>query len=135
MTRSRRSLWGVESWVLVLGSWVLGAGSLAAHHSDSAYDLFQPITLQGTVAKFLWENPHVRVFIEVRDADGRVATWDVEGNPPGRIGGRGLRDALKVGDRITVSGYRARDPAQRSALGYRLTLVDGRRFTIGDDRD
>ena len=123
--------------VLGVGCWVLGVGALSvvAHHSDTAYDLFQPITVQGTVAKFLWENPHIRVYIEVRDADGRVATWDVEGNPPGRIGGRGLKDALKVGDRITIAGYRARDPAQRSALGYRLTLADGRRFTIGDDRD
>ena len=122
---------------LGFGFWVLGLSALPvlAHHSDTAYDLFQPITLQGTVAKFLWENPHIRVYIEVRDADGRVATWNVEGNPPGRIGGRGLKDALKVGDRITIAGYRARDPAQRSALGYRLTLADGRRFTIGDDRD
>ena len=122
---------------LVLGIWAVGLVTCpsSAHHSDSAYDLFKPITLQGTVAKFLWENPHIRVYIEVRDADGRVATWDVEGNPPGRIGGRGLKDALKVGDRITIAAYRARDSAQRSALGFRLTLTDGRRFTIGDDRD
>ena len=106
-----------------------------AHHSDSAYDLFQPITLQGTVAKFVWENPHIRVFIAVTDAEGRRATWDVEGNPPGRIGGVGLKDAMKVGDRITIVGYRGRDQSQRIALGYRLTLADGRRFDISDDRD
>jgi hypothetical protein len=29
----------------------------------------------------------------------------------------------------------APETPQRSALGYRLTLADGRRFTIGDDRD
>ena len=122
---------------LGFGFWVLGFGASlpTAHHSDSAYDLLQPITLQGTVAKFLWENPHIRVYIDVSDANGRRATWDVEGNPPGRIGGRGLRDALKVGDRITIAAYRARDPAERTALGFRLTLADGRRFTIGDDRD
>ena len=122
---------------LGFGFWVLGFGvfSLHAHHSDTAYDLFQPITLQGTVAKFLWENPHIRVYIDVSDANGRRATWDVEGNPPGRIGGRGLRDALKVGDRITIAAYRAKDPSERTALGFRLTLDDGRRFTIGDDRD
>jgi Family of unknown function (DUF6152) len=112
-----------------------GASLLTAHHSDAAYDLYQPITLQGTVAKFSWENPHIRIYVDVSDADGRRATWDVEGNPPGRIGGRGLKDALKVGDRITIAAYRAKDPSLRSALGYRLTLADGRRFTIGDDRD
>ena len=122
---------------LGFGFWVLGFGAhpVLAHHSDSAYDLYQLIRLQGTVTKFLWENPHIHVYIEVRDGNGRVTTWDVEGNPPGRIGGRGLRDALKVGDRITITGYRAKEPSQRSALGYRLSLADGRRFTIGDDRD
>jgi hypothetical protein len=114
----------------------LGFGiSADAHHSDTAYDLFQPITLQGTVAKFLWENPHIRVYLDVRDADGKPAIWEVEGNPPGRIGGRGLKDALRPGDRITIRAYRARNPSHRLALGYHLTLTDGRRFIIGDDND
>jgi uncharacterized protein DUF6152 len=130
MTESPGFLLGLGIWALCLGPC-----PSSAHHSDAAYDLFQPITLHGTVAKFSWENPHIRVYVDVIDADGRRATWDVEGNPPGRIGGRGLKDALKVGDRITIAAYRARDRLERSALGFRLTLADGRRFTIGDDRD
>lgn len=114
---------------------VLMMGGLSAHHSDAAFDPYQPVTLRGTVTKFIWENPHIRVYLDVRDADGRLATWEVEGNPPGRIGGRGLKDALKVGDRITIGAYRAKNPSHRSALGHHLTLPDGRRFIIGDDTD
>jgi hypothetical protein len=114
---------------LVFGVLLLG------HHSDAAFDQSQPITLQGTVTKFIWENPHIRVSLDVRNGDGTVAAWEVEGNPPGRIGGRGLKDALKTGDRITITAYRAKDPSQRSALGHHLTLADGRRFIIGDERD
>lgn len=122
---------------LGFGVWVLGFGFplLAAHHSDAAFDRDRPITLRGTVTKFIWENPHIQVYLHVRDADGTLATWAVEGNPPGRIGGRGLKDALKIGDLVRITAYRAKNPSHRSARGYDLTLSDGRRFMIGDETD
>jgi hypothetical protein len=104
----------------------------SAHHSDAAFDPHTPVTLQGVVRQFSWNNPHIRVSLDVRDADGRIATWAIEGNPPGRIRGPGLKDALTVGSHVTVSAYRARDASQRYARGFTLTLADGRRFTIGD---
>ena len=104
-----------------------------AHHSDAAFDLQHPFTLTGVVTRFLWENPHIRIYLDVKDADGTLVTWTVEGNPPGRIRGRGLKDALKAGDRITIGAYRAKDRSQRYALGYDLLLSDGRRFAIGTD--
>lgn len=110
-------------------------GGLSAHHSDAAYDARHAVTLHGTVTKFIWENPHIHVYLDVKDADGTPVTWAVEGNPPGRIGGRGLKDALKVGDLIRITAYRAKDPALRAARGYDLTLPDGRRFVIGSGPD
>ena len=103
----------------------------SAHHSDAAFDSHQRITLQGVVTRFSWVNPHILVDLDVADPRGTRVAWVVEGNPPGRIGGRGLKDALKVGDVVTISAYRAKDPAIRFARGYDLTLADGRRFVIG----
>ncbi len=103
----------------------------SAHHSDAAFDSHQLITLRGVVTRFSWENPHIRVYLDVAGPDGTRAAWAVEGNPPGRIGGRGLKDALKVGEVVTVSAYRAKDPSTLAASGYELTLADGRRFIIG----
>jgi hypothetical protein len=107
--------------------------ALSAHHSDAAYDIQKPITLQGVVRAFLWQNPHIRIDVDIRDATGAIVTWRVEGNPPGRIRGRGLKDAIEIGDRVTIGAYRAKDPSQRSALGYDVLLADGRHFAIGSD--
>lgn len=103
----------------------------SAHHSDAAFDPHGAVILQGVVTRFIWENPHIRVYLDVKEAGGTLSTWAVEGNPPGRIGGKGLKDALKIGDRITISAYPAKTPSLRRARGYNLTLPDGRRFTIG----
>jgi hypothetical protein len=105
----------------------------SAHHSDAAFDPRTLVTLQGVVTQFNWDNPHIRMYLDVRDASGRTATWAVQGNPPGRIRGRGLKDALTTGSRITVTGQRARDASQRQIRGLELTLADGRRFIIGTE--
>ncbi len=107
----------------------------SAHHSDAAFDPRQRVTLRGVVTRFSWENPHIRVDLDVTDPGGTLAAWAVEGNPPGRIGGRGLKDALTIGQVVTVSAHRAKDPSARSARGYELTLADGRRFIIGSRTD
>lgn len=126
MTKSQRARLG-------FGVWVLGFGiSVLAHHSDAAFDPRQSVTLQGVVTRFVWENPHIQVQLTVTNADGTTARWAIEGNPPGRIGGKGLKDSLKVGDRVRISAYRAADPSHYSARGYELTLQDGRRFIIGE---
>lgn len=113
-----------------IGVWLMMSG-LSAHHSDAAFDPHDPITLQGIVTKFIWENPHIWVYLEAKDADGRLVTWAVEGNPPGRIGGQGMKDAVKIGDQVRITAYKAKDPSRRYARGYDLTLLDGRRFIIG----
>jgi hypothetical protein len=39
-----------------------------SHHSFAAqYDAAKPITLTGKVTKVEWTNPHVYVFVDVRD--------------------------------------------------------------------
>ena len=53
---------------------------LAAHHSFAAeYDGSQPITVTGTVAKVDWQNPHIYLYLDVKDAQGTVAQWKFEG--------------------------------------------------------
>jgi hypothetical protein len=103
---------------------------LAAHHSDAAFDPRQLVTLEGRVTSFAWQNPHIHITLQVSGA-GRTTTWDIEGNPPGRIRGRGLKDALKLGDRVRMTVYRAKDGSLAFARGHELTLPDGRRFIIG----
>jgi hypothetical protein len=119
-------------WVLVCGL-LLGSASLAAHHSFAAeYDGNQPVTVTGSVARIDWQNPHIYVYVDVKGADGAVAQWKFEGYPPNMLVRQGwTRDTtLKVGDTITVSGWRARlDPHQGAAR--EVAFADGRKMMAG----
>ena len=80
--RRRPAVDGLRSFIAACAGITLLASAMSAHHSDAAFDHQSPITLQGTVRSFAWENPHIRISVDVREPDGTVATWNVEGNPP-----------------------------------------------------
>jgi hypothetical protein len=43
-----------------------------AHHSNSAYQVDQIVTLEGTVKEWRWMNPHTWLVMTVQDADGKT---------------------------------------------------------------
>src|SRR3984885_10526036 len=48
-------------------------GIAAAHHSNAAYDLDHPQTMQGTVKTVNWTNPHITFVIEADAKNGDAA--------------------------------------------------------------
>ena len=87
--------------------------------------------LKGTITKMEWINPHSWIHVEVKNPDGTVTEWMVEGGTPNTLFRRGFtRDAVKAGMEITVEGYRAKNGANR-ANGRDLILADGRRLFMG----
>ena len=113
--------------------------SAIAHHSFAAeFDSDKPVTLTGSVTKVEWGNPHIWIFIDVKQKDGTVSNWGVEGGAPNSLFRNGWRkDSVKVGNSLTVEGYRAKDGSLR-ANANRVTLPDGRRVfagsAVGGDR-
>lgn len=90
---------------------LLGALPALAHHSFKAqYDETKPITIEGTITKVTWNNPHVLMYLDVKDDGGKVAKWKLELASPNGLLSQGWKvDSLKPGDQVSASGFRARD--------------------------
>jgi Family of unknown function (DUF6152) len=101
---------------------------MLAHHAFSAeYDRTKPVKVTGTVSKVEWLNPHVWFYVDVKDDTGKITTWGFSGGPPGMLQRSGItKDALKIGDVITVEGFRAKDNSTNGSGGS-VTFADGRK--------
>ena len=110
----------------------LGTAPLWAHHSFAAeYDSNQLITLKGTISKVEWTNPHTYVYLDVKDAAGKVTTWSLEGYPPNTLKRTGFsRELLKVGDEVTATAYKSKDGTNTGA-GREFTFPDGSKKFLG----
>jgi hypothetical protein len=105
---------------------------LSGHHVPAAkFDPAKPITLKGSVSKIDWLNPHVHIFMEVRDAKG-TASWAVELESTVDLRRNGwTADTVKLGDVITVAGIPARDGSRQAWANSVTVDSTGRQvFTV-----
>ena len=121
---------------VLVATLVLLAVPILAHHSFSAeFDGSKSVTLEGVVTKVAWANPHVYFFIDVKDSNGATANWGCETAGPNQLFRQGWRrDSMKVGDRVTVRAYLARDNS-KTADAREVTLADGRKIFSGSPDD
>jgi Family of unknown function (DUF6152) len=115
---------------------LVSVASALAHHSFAAeYDTSKSIKVTGVVTKMEWMNPHARFYVDVKEADGTVSTWNFElGAIPVLLKQGWRKDALKPGDQVTVEGNRAKDESHTAAARVVL-LPDGRRVFGGSAAD
>ena len=111
---------------------LLATMRISAHHAFAAeYDANKLVEVHGTVTRFEWTNPHVWLYIEGTDANGKVASWSFEmGSPNGLLHRGWRRGELKEGDPVTIDGYRAKD-GRLAANARTVTLSDGRKLFGG----
>jgi hypothetical protein len=114
----------------------IGALPLAAHHSFAAeYDSKQQVTLEGVVTKVEWMNPHTWFYLDVKGGDGKVLNWSIEGANPNALARRGWRkNSLKVGDKVTVVAYRAKD-GSTTVNARTIVMADGQKVFAGSSDD
>lgn len=119
-------------WSVCLAGLMLAiAPSILAHHSAAAEYEAAAITLNGTITKVEWMNPHVWIFMDVADASGAVTHWECEGGAPNGLLSKGWRkDSLKAGDRVTIEASRAKDRPDVCKVRS-VKLADGRRLFMG----
>jgi len=115
-----------------IASLLIAAAPVWAHHAFAAeFDAQKPVKLKGTVAKVELINPHSWIHMDVKDADGKVTRWMVEGGSPNALFRRGVtKDALPQGTEISVDGYQAKDGSNR-ANGRDITFADGKKLFVG----
>ena len=118
---------------IALFCFCFAAVAVAHHNTFTVYRMDDPtITLEGTVTRVEWRNPHIWFYMDVVGDDGDVTDWSVEfQTPPARMHRAGwTQDSLQVGDVVTVEGFLPRNGEFIRVLSDTTILQDGR--LLGD---
>lgn len=109
--------------LLFCGAALAFAPAAQSHHSQSEFDLRSTVAIEGTVTKVEWKSPHARLYVDVKDENGEVVSWDLELPSPNTLMRRGWkRDSLKPGDYVQVAASPARN---FPAIGIATSIKDG----------
>ncbi|MEA3150726.1 MAG: hypothetical protein QOD56_1665 [Gammaproteobacteria bacterium] len=126
---------------------ILGfGGAAAAHHSNAAYDLDHPQTVEGTVKTVNWTNPHITFVVEpdVKNAEPAstststtastgtgtsTSTWVFEVSSPGVLTRSGwTKRSLQPGDHAVFRYAPLRDGNPGGFL-LKVTLPSGQELS------
>jgi hypothetical protein len=114
--------------LLTAAALLCGAGTAAAHHGSAAYNVSEPYTVTGTVVEFQFVNPHCIISLEAKDDGGAVQKWQGELTSPNHLIRAGWNaQSLKPGDKVTLTGWRAKSGA--NSLWITKTVVNGEELT------
>ena len=95
----------------------LSAPVIAHHGFDTEYDAKKFVKLEGVIKELTWTNPHMRIYIDVTDAGGKVTTWNMELTSPNSVQRQGWsRRTLLPGDKVIFEGYSGKVVENRGSL-------------------
>jgi hypothetical protein len=119
--------------LLFVAALLMAAVPALAHHSVSAeFDVNKPVKFTGVIKKVDWTNPHIYTHVEVKEAGGKTTVYRVEGGPPNALFRQGWRkDTLKVGETVSVTGVKAKNPTSPNVGQATITTSDGKRVFGG----
>jgi DNA/RNA endonuclease YhcR with UshA esterase domain len=112
--------------IAVFGASIL-SGQVWAHHSfAAAYNMQDPITIEGTIVDVRLTNPHSFFFLDVENESGEVVRWSFEaGTPSGMLRNGYSANVIKEGDVVTITGFRAKDGTKPNGMLRELVTSDG----------
>ena len=122
----------IKPGLLAVGFGLFLTAPISAHHSWTAdYDGDKPVTVQGVVSKVEWTNPHTHFYIDVKDPNGTVKTWNFEmASTLALERGGWTRRTQPVGTEVTVSGFGGRAVVER-AIANSITTAEGKALFVG----
>jgi hypothetical protein len=96
----------------LLGTALVTVPLLAHHGRGATYDEAKIVTAKATITEIAWRNPHVAIYVDVKDETGKVVNWGLESQNVSSLTRIGFfRNTLKVGQEITVRLHPARSGA------------------------
>jgi Family of unknown function (DUF6152) len=126
----------MKKLALMMAGALMAAVPVLAHHSFSAeFDRDKPVSFTGTVVKIDWMNPHTWIYVDAKDASGNITHWQCETGAPNELVRRGWKkNSLKVGEVVTVNGFRAKD-GTNTANAREVVLPSGLQVFSGSSDD
>jgi Family of unknown function (DUF6152) len=116
-------------------SWSVVSIPLFAHHGAAGQDMAKLTTIKGTVTDFQFINPHVLLYLDVKDDSGKVEKWVGELNGPNELTRQHMsKNTLKVGDQITVSGNRSKNGANFMRV-HSFVTPNGQEYVLSRGTD
>jgi hypothetical protein len=99
-----------------------------SHHSHAMFDHAKEVTLTGKVTEFVFRNPHVFLYLDVKTDAGDVLNYWVEmSNIPNMIKRGIVQSSFKAGDVVTVRLNPLKDG--RPGGNYlTITAADGKTY-------
>jgi len=122
MTRNK-----VLTALLVTAGLLAASIPMLAHHGRAgAYDTSRPTTSKATAANVVYANPHVQLYFDTKDAQGKVTHWNGEMTDIGQLTRAGwnrkrFMEALKPGTTITAT-YQVSTSPQPPGQGVALVM-------------
>lgn len=115
-----------------LGLLLLAMPVLAHHSSTAEFDSSKTFTVKGTITKLEWFNPHVYMYADVTDENGKVTPYSFETGPPGNLRRAGvLKTMFNVGDVVTIDASIAKDGSKHLGLLKAVHFADGHTIVFG----
>jgi hypothetical protein len=109
------------------------ASVLSAHHSVAGqFDESKSVTLKGVISKVDWVNPHIYLYIDVKDG-AETVTWSLGTVPTAMARRAGLTKesiAGKVGEVVTIDCIPARDGTKHLGWVNTITYADGHKIEL-----
>jgi hypothetical protein len=110
------------------------AGTATAHHSFAAFNMNEEKSVTGIVKQVEWTNPHIWIWVDVRNENGAVDVYGFEGMSPNYLERRNwTRTTLKPGDKVTVS-YRPLKDGKHGGMFINGKMENGLVLTMGGAR-
>ncbi len=99
-----------------------------AHHGTAGEDTSKVVTVKGTVTRFEFINPHVQIYVDVKDEQGKVHNWNGEASNALVLHRSGWNSKIiQVGDQVTLNGYQSKKKEEFLRLTT-IVLADGRQL-------